>query len=617
VSASVAAFLAQVRERGAELPPALSGALLLAAVRLSESRSQALRPSLLMVDDEGELSLVDGEAGDDGYAAPELAKGHAPPRDPRVLVYAAGALGCELCTLRPPNGAREFAGPLAPVLRRALAPERKKRYRNLAEMAAAIEEIQSRPTHEEEKLILAAVAAQSSNAASARLAKIELKKHAPQAPNVVFAEDVLKKEQHDTPKEIHPAFAQKWDPLEAPPEVFFEKPLPFESGEMPAVPDAGVVEMKEHEVAEARAPSESAPVPPLPPVDSGEFPALLARERKARQEDLAVLEMRVENLARLGARLSALEQQVRSSAPPPPSLAQRAKLLIDERRFAEAEQMLTGAPETDAVLQLRLGQALCGQTDADGTRTARAEAAFRQAAGLDAAWALPRALLGALLLRQGMAEQAQAALREALAIDPACVEARAAMPAGAPRRLPLLTAAAGGLGVGVGVAAAVALVVVARSPEPPAKATQQAAVVQIATPVPPPVEQRKPESPPAPPPLPAPVSGETKPAAAPEPAKAAPDKPRARKFAPAGHSAAQAEAARGDKALRSFDTKAAQASFEAALKLDPALPSAHRGMGMVYVLLGKNAEAKTEYRRYLELDPNAADKDQIERLLSR
>ena len=40
-------------------------------------------------------------------------------------------------------------------------------------------------------------------------------------------------------------------------------------------------------------------------------------------------------------------------------------------------------------------------------------------------------------------------------------------------------------------------------------------------------------------------------------------------------------------------------------------------MGMVYVLLGKNAEAKSEYAKYLQLAPDAPDKDQIERLLSR
>jgi len=81
--------------------------------------------------------------------------------------------------------------------------------------------------------------------------------------------------------------------------------------------------------------------------------------------------------------------------------------------------------------------------------------------------------------------------------------------------------------------------------------------------------------------------------------------------------AAEAESAKGDKALRAFDTKAAEAAFASALKLDPTLPAAHRGMGMVFVLLGRNAEAKAAYSRYLELAPDAPDKEQIARLISR
>jgi Tfp pilus assembly protein PilF len=94
-------------------------------------------------------------------------------------------------------------------------------------------------------------------------------------------------------------------------------------------------------------------------------------------------------------------------------------------------------------------------------------------------------------------------------------------------------------------------------------------------------------------------------------------KTRARKVASPARAAAEEEVAKGDKALRAFDTNAAQAAFASALKLDPTLAAAHRGMGMVYVLLGKNAEAKAEYARYLDLAPDAPDKDQIARLVSR
>jgi Tfp pilus assembly protein PilF len=80
---------------------------------------------------------------------------------------------------------------------------------------------------------------------------------------------------------------------------------------------------------------------------------------------------------------------------------------------------------------------------------------------------------------------------------------------------------------------------------------------------------------------------------------------------------AVAEAAKGDKALRAFDTAGALQAFQGALRIDPSLASAHRGMGMVYVLQGKDAEAKAEYRKYLQLQPDAPDREQIERLLSR
>ena len=74
MTASVASFLTQAQKRGSELPPALSGALLLAAIRLSDHRQQALRPYQLLVDDDGTLELLAGEPPTaDGYAAPHNA----------------------------------------------------------------------------------------------------------------------------------------------------------------------------------------------------------------------------------------------------------------------------------------------------------------------------------------------------------------------------------------------------------------------------------------------------------------------------------------------------------------------------------------------------------------
>jgi outer membrane biosynthesis protein TonB len=143
----------------------------------------------------------------------------------------------------------------------------------------------------------------------------------------------------------------------------------------------------------------------------------------------------------------------------------------------------------------------------------------------------------------------------------------------------------------------------------------------VAALAPPPASAPDP-APPQPDPKPKPQpKPDPEPQSAPEPAKPArPDpKPRKKTVASSGgnRAAAESEAAKGDKALRAFDTRTAQAAFESALKLDPALPGAHRGMGMVYVLLGRNAEAKSEYAKYLQLAPDAPDKDQIERLLAR
>jgi Tfp pilus assembly protein PilF len=104
-----------------------------------------------------------------------------------------------------------------------------------------------------------------------------------------------------------------------------------------------------------------------------------------------------------------------------------------------------------------------------------------------------------------------------------------------------------------------------------------------------------------------------------EPEPAPRTEPRKKKVAAASgnRAAAEAESARGDKSLRAFDTKRAETAFTAAQQLDPTLPSAHRGMGMVYVLLGRNSEAKAEYSRYLQLAPDAPDREQIARLLAR
>ena len=619
MTASVASFLAQAQKKGAELPASLSSALLLAAIRLSEKKAQAIRPYQLLVDDDGALDLLTGDppAGD-AYAAPELRNGAVLPDDPRVLVYAAGALGYELITLRPPPAKADqgapLKGPLAPVIRKAMA-DRQQRYKTVADMARAIERIQHRPNREEERLILAAVAASTPLPPAQKLAKIELERAtAPDGAAGVATEAA----------EPQPVFTQVWDPLEPQPQ--------------------GTAAGRE-ENPERRQPG----------ADDA-LRAELQAERKARQELAVALDSRLsQGLAQLGTRVALVEEQVRLS--PQPSLSPSAaierevKQLLDQRRFAEAERVLQDPlVQNDAVLQFRLGQALSSAPDPDGSRSSRAEAAFRRAAELDAAWSEPRARLGALLWRRGKQAEARAQLQTALKLDPACPEALAVLSIERRPSVPALVVSSGASAL---AAAVLVLALRPAKPEPaiPQPPTRIASLLPLPEKAEPPVpaheapppqarstETAAPQAVPAlptfqTPPLPqtaaripAPDPGlaparkarralEAK--ADPEPVARPGPEPRSKKVASTSRVAAEAESAKGDKALRAFDTKAAEAAFASALKLDPALPAAHRGMGMVFVLMGRNAEAKAAYSRYLELAPDAPDKEQIARLISR
>ena len=313
----------------------------------------------------------------------------------------------------------------------------------------------------------------------------------------------------------------------------------------------------------------------------------------------------------------------------------------------EAERVLLDSRvHGDAVLQFALAQTLSALPDPDGSRLSRAETAFRRAAELDATWAQPRARLGALLWRQGKRAEARTQFDAALKLDPTCPEALAVLSAPRPRAPAFAVSAA------VSVLAAAAVVLAFR-PSQRAKAPSDAPAISAASVAPAPQAPRPTAAPASRPPAaaavalrlpePSPVAATappprptTAPAPAPktqsrtadrtpepdverEPEPAPRTEPRKKKVAAASGSraAAEAESARGDKSLRAFDTKGAETAFAAALQLDPTLPSAHRGMGMVYVLLGRNSEAKSEYSRYLQLAPDAPDREQIARLLAR
>lgn len=634
MSASVFAFLAQVKERGAQLPQPLAAALLLAAVRLSEKNNQAVRPDLLVVDEDGGLTLRKGSPDREGpYSAPELASEKVSPRDPRVLVFAAGALGYELSTLETPKPDAATEGLLAPVIQKALAADRKDRYRNLEEMAQAIQELQKRPTNDEERLILTAVV--QSTAAPKTVAKVTTRKiQAFYALDPSDAPDVKDDEPlASSPRRVAPVHG--WDPQDRTPRVVFPKepaaplkepraaPSPAAvAPQPPAEPEAQPVSSKAVEPAPAPKPQQQAEAPRDPRMDAaleriGQLATELEADRRSRAEEFALLDSRLDTLARLGDRIETLEKR---PAAPQRAGRREVKDMLDDRRFAEAERALRSAPDDDAGLQVLLGQALAGQTDPDGARARAAEAAFRRAAELDAAWAQPKALLGALLVRQGRLVEGLPLLHAALAIDPRSPEALAALGTPNPHRPPFLSVL--GIGAGAGAAAALAVILSVKIVgAPPVVARAVAAPPAMAAAPPPSLAEATPVAVALPLPTAPPRAEQPSADSAPAAPAARPEKPsRPRKLVSAEsrkRPEALAEAARGEKALRAFDTATAQASFEAALKADASLPAAHRGMGMVYVLQGKDPQAKAEYRRYLELQPDAPDREQIQRLLSR
>jgi len=160
-------ILEKARAAGHRLPYNEAAVLFAAAVRLAAAHGSTLRGRLVQIDEAGGLHV---EAFDEhapeaepGYLAPELLAADAPPRtDPRVQVYAAGALGYELLTgkLAPQPGQApgpELSGALGDVVRIALAPDRRARFGDLKQLHDAVEVVQPRPPSEGERNILSAL----------------------------------------------------------------------------------------------------------------------------------------------------------------------------------------------------------------------------------------------------------------------------------------------------------------------------------------------------------------------------------------------------------------------------------------------------------------------------
>src|SRR5207237_6447067 len=155
-------IIEKVRSAGQRLPPGEAAVLFAAAVRLAAAQGATLRSRLVQIDDSGGLHLAqfDDQApeSEPGYLAPELHAKDAPRKsEPRVQVYAAGALGYELLTGQRASGkppGPELSGPLGDIVRMAVAPDRRERFGDLTQLQDAVDGVQPQPPAEGEHNIL-------------------------------------------------------------------------------------------------------------------------------------------------------------------------------------------------------------------------------------------------------------------------------------------------------------------------------------------------------------------------------------------------------------------------------------------------------------------------------
>jgi Tetratricopeptide repeat len=160
-------ILEKARAAKQRVAPNEAAVMFAAVVRLAAAQNATLRARLVQIDDAGGLHVAPLDdrlpEAEPGYEAPELLGKDAPRKsEPRVQVYAAGALGYELLTGRTPPqpgtipGA-ELAGPLGDIVRMALSPDRRERFGDLAQLHDAVEGVQPRPPAEGERNIFAAL----------------------------------------------------------------------------------------------------------------------------------------------------------------------------------------------------------------------------------------------------------------------------------------------------------------------------------------------------------------------------------------------------------------------------------------------------------------------------
>ena len=167
----------------------------------------------------------------------------------------------------------------------------------------------------------------------------------------------------------------------------------------------------------------------------------------------------------------------------------------------------------------------------------------------------------------------------------------------------------------------------AAAPEPqkpePAQETPPAPKPEPKAAAPAPVETPKPEPKKAQqapkPPKTAPKKP-AKPAKKKAAAKAAPKaaaKPAAKKETPKVSNAAKAKEhyLAGNKLVMGRQFAQAVKEYREAIKLNPRLASAYRGLGVAYASLGNRDQAIKNYKKYLELAPNAPDAAQVRQII--
>jgi tetratricopeptide (TPR) repeat protein len=313
-----------------------------------------------------------------------------------------------------------------------------------------------------------------------------------------------------------------------------------------------------------------------------------------------------------------------------------------EEAEAELQQAIAIAPR-DARLRHELGLLYARWDGGDGHDSA-AESCFARASELDPKHLSSLIQLGDLQLRRGLVEEAKRAFDRALRIDPNHRGARRGIDRAQAwvwrQRLPGLGATAGAvvllLAGGLWTKSQPLPEITVRAPIVRSEPSFFAATAPMACP---PSAFAAVTQPAAPTPTAAaPVAHTTAAPTASEPpaqiAKrdASPDtsdeKPatrshserrtarRARSTSRNGGAAELSKLVqKGDSALRSGRVDEALAEYQQALSKDPKFAPAHRGLGSVYVMQGRDSDAKAAYQKYLALAPHASDAPRIQALL--